>query len=83
MTVGEMIDYLKDFDRDLPLLMAALDPPARIIYPVTKVVVFTDWPGFGLEVTKGEPFDEDLPKAAEADETKEVPDAASETADPS
>lgn len=83
MTVGEMIDYLKDFDRDLPLLMAALDTPARIIYPVTKVVVFTDTPGFGLEVTKGEPFDEDLTEAAETDETKEVPDAASETTDPS
>lgn len=83
MTVGEMIDYLKDFDRELPLLMAALDPPARILYPVTKVVVFTDEPGFGLEVTKGKPFDEVLTKAAEADEAKEVPDAASETADPS
>lgn len=69
MTVGEMIDYLKDFDRELPLLI--------------KVVVVTGTPGFGPEVTKGEPFDEDLTKAAEADETKEVQDAASETTDPS
>ena len=69
MTVGEMIDYLRDFDRDLPLLI--------------KVVVLTDTPGFDPEVTKGEPFDEDLTKAAEADKKKEVPDAASETTDTS
>lgn len=73
MTVKELKEYLSKWPEDTDIYVVAIMPTKRLIWPGNKMRAFfiennRGEPVIGLELDKGEPMDEEMIRAAEADE---------------
>ena len=73
MTVKELKEYLSKWPEDTDIYVVAMMPTKRLIWPGNKMRAFfiennRGEPVIGLELDKGEPMDEEMIRAAEADE---------------
>lgn len=73
MTVKELKEYLSRWPEDTDIYVVAMMPIKRLIWPGNKMRAFfiennRGEPVIGLELDKGEPMDEEMIRAAEADE---------------
>lgn len=73
MTVKELKEYLSRWPEDTDIYVVAMMPTKRLIWPGNKMRAFfiennRGEPVIGLELDKGEPMDEEMIRAAEADE---------------
>ena len=73
MTVEELKEYLSKWPEDTDIYVVAMMPTKRLIWPGNKMRAFfiennRGEAVIGLELDKGEPMDEDMIRAAEADE---------------
>ena len=73
MTVKELKECLSKWPEDTDIYVVAIMPTKRLIWPGNKMRAFfiennRGEPVIGLELDKGEPMDEEMIRAAEADE---------------
>lgn len=70
MTSGQMIDYLKQWDKDKEVGFCMANPADRVFYEIRWIKAITDLdePTFIIEIAGSTPFSEELRKAAEEDE---------------
>lgn len=74
MTCGEMIDYLKQWDKDKHIEFCLANPAERVFYEIRWIKGITDLrePAICIEISGSTPFNEELRKAAEEDEAAGV-----------
>ena len=74
MTCGEMIDYLKQWDKDKHIEFCIANPSKRVFYEINwiKAIKDLDEPTFIIEISGETSFSEELRKAAEEDEAAGV-----------
>lgn len=67
MTAGEMVEYLKQWDKDKEVSVCMANPADRVFYKIKWIKAITDLdvPCFIIEISGTTPFDEELRKAAE------------------
>lgn len=68
MTVGDMADYLARFNPDEDLPITVVNLRKRIRYPVRNICFIEEEAFIGVEIDGGEPFGEELIRAALEDE---------------
>lgn len=74
MNNGELKKYLETFPENEPVTFLVVNPRDRKVYPVVDLKGITDMgqPIFCIEVGKVQDMDEDMVKACEEDERKEM-----------